>query len=54
MAELPPDIEDDAADVVADKRWKYVFVIVAIALIVLFVVLHLTGLAGAGMHGAGG
>lgn len=51
MTELPPDIEDESEDDVADKRWVYVFGIVAIALVVLFVVLHLTGLAGAGMHG---
>ena len=54
MAELPPDVDDEADDDVTDKRWVYVFGIVAIALLVLFVVLHLTGLAGAGMHGTGG
>lgn len=34
-----------------DARWVKVFAIVAIAVVVLFVVVHLTGLAGEGMHG---
>ena len=54
MAELPPEVEDDSDSAGADKRWRNVFGIVAIGLVVLFVVLHLTGLAGAGMHGMGG
>jgi hypothetical protein len=47
MADLPPDSNDDAGDDTATPRWVYVSGIIAIVLVLLFVILHLTG------HGLG-
>lgn len=56
MSDLPPypDIDDDTG-VGADRgsttsRWVYVFWIVGIAVVVLFIVLHLTGTIGPEHH----
>lgn len=42
----PPDTDDESDD----KRWLKVFVILAAVGVVLFVVVHLTGIAGESMH----
>jgi hypothetical protein len=48
MADLPPDPNDDAGDDIGTPRWVYVSGTIAIVLVLLFVILHLTG------HGLGG
>ena len=52
MADLPsnPDSKGDTDDETGTPRWVKVCGIIAILLVLLFVVLHLTGLSPAG-HG---
>ena len=47
--EPPPDSNGDTGDDTSTPRWVYVFGIIGIALVLLFVILHLTG-GGLGGH----
>lgn len=58
MADLPhhrdtdkePGAVSDGRPLVGTRRRMYLFVVVAVALVLLMVVLHLTGTVGAGAH----
>lgn len=50
MADRIParDPDDETPE---DRRWVYVLGVIVAGVVLLFLLVHLTGLAGAGMHG---
>jgi hypothetical protein len=49
MSDLPPDSNRDTDDEIGTPRWVKAFGVVIVAVVLLFVILHLAG-GGPGIH----